>query len=176
MVFQRAFINGSRCLRAVAALAAVLLLAVPAHAQEYDEIGGDDVLIATDNTLRGDSPSMDIAENGDIYVAVAASAPLAPEIRVYRSQDAGDSFPLWGTIFLSAAPALAIDRPCVHIGEGTQNRIYVAYRFRGPSDANFSIRVASLRPCTSPRRPGPSARPCRRPGSISRARASTPTR
>lgn len=124
--------------------AALLLLAAPAAAQEYDEIGGDDVLVTTDNYLLP-SPSMDIAENGDIYVAVARAAVAGvsgPEIRVYRSQDAGDTFPLWGTITLALALAQAIDDPCVHIGEGTQSRIYVAYRYRGPSDANYSINVA----------------------------------
>jgi len=112
-------------------------------AQEYDETCGDDVLIATDESFLNGSPSMDIAENGDIYIAVAAYPAAGPEIRVYRSQDAGDTWPLWGTIALGVAPAVAIDSPCLHIGEGTENRVYVAYRFRGPSDSNFSIRVAA---------------------------------
>ncbi len=145
MVFQRSFVRRSGRGKVIAALAAVLLFAVPAHAQEYDEIGGDDVLITTDSNLLY-SPSMDIAENGDIFVAVAALPSSGPEIRVYRSQDAGDSWPLWGRIFLAVAPAQAIDSPCLHIGEGTQNLVYVAYRFRGPSDANYSIMVASSPP------------------------------
>jgi len=125
---------------------ALSLLAAPTTAQyfEYDTVGGDDVLITTaDNLLY--SPSMDIAENGDIYVAVAASGVVGgpgPEIRVYRSRDHGDSWWLWGTITSAAAPALIADDPCVHIGEGNQNRIYVAYRHRGPTDAQSSILVS----------------------------------
>lgn len=130
------------------ALASALILTVvpvdPLSAQVYDESGGDDVLVATDAGFRGDPPTIDIAENGDIYVAVSA-IPVggAPEIRVYRSQDAGDSFQLWGTIFLAVAPAQAMDFPSIHIGEGTQDLVYVAFRYRGPSDANYSIVVAT---------------------------------
>lgn len=124
------------------ALTSLLLVIGPMTSRAFDEIGGDDVLVTTDTTLLYPS-SMDIAENGDIYIAVAALPASGPEIRVFRSQDAGDTFPLWGTITLSVAPALAMDAPCLHVGEGDQNQVYVAFRFRGPSDANYSIMVAS---------------------------------
>ena len=147
MSLKPAASSGAGIRRLVMAVAALLLPAVPAAAQyyQYDTVGGDDRLVITDTNLLY-SPSMDIAENGDIYVAVAAASVAGgpgPEIRVYRSQDAGDSWPLWGTIFLAVAPAVAIDYPCLHIGEGTQNRVYVAFRYRGPADSNFSIMVAS---------------------------------
>ncbi len=92
-------------------VAAALLCVVPAGAQ-FDEVGGDDVLVTTDTNLLP-SQSMDVAENGDIYLAVAAVPAVGPEIRVYRSADAGDSWQLWGTIRFLVVPAQVVDSPCL---------------------------------------------------------------
>jgi hypothetical protein len=110
-----------------------------ASAQEYDETGGPDVLIAAGDSFASYPPSIDIAENGDIYAAVTVMVAGYPQIRVYRSLDAGESWTVWGTIGVSGIRA---EFPSLYIAEGNRDRVYVAYRYRGPSDFFFQIWVA----------------------------------
>ncbi len=70
-----------------------------AKAFDPDTIGGDDVLVMQDNCVR--HVSMDIAANGDIYVAVEQLVGCGHpgcSIQVYRSTDAGNTFQHWGAL------------------------------------------------------------------------------
>ncbi len=74
---------------------------MPAGAKAFDPdtIGGDDALVTQNDYAR--HVSMDIAANGDIYVAVerlSGGGNPGAGILVYRSTDAGNTFQLWGTI------------------------------------------------------------------------------
>ncbi|MFH2052727.1 MAG: FlgD immunoglobulin-like domain containing protein [bacterium] len=95
-------------------------------AAPYDDLGGDDVLVATDLDIR--DVDLDIAENGDIYAVVQVNVELTGyEIRIYRSQDGGDSWPLWGSLSHSSA-AETFSRPSLVVAEGAEDRLYLAYR------------------------------------------------
>jgi hypothetical protein len=114
-----------------------------------DAVGGDDKLILTHPSLEGSFTyigySMDIAENGDIYVAAGvADAVEGGEIHVYRSQDGGDTWTLWGSK-TDADPARNFHFPSLHVAEGTENRLYLAYRFDpGAADQTINISYSDL--------------------------------
>ena len=115
-------------------------LAVTA-APEYDEIGGDDVLAAIEDSIRAiAAPSMDIANNGDIFVAVQVEVPDDYEIHVYRSQDGGRTWQLWGTLADPATDS-QFHEPSLCVAEGNVDRLFVAYRHDRPA-ATASIDVA----------------------------------
>lgn len=96
----------------------------------YDEIGGDDVLIAVQDSISSLSPpSMDIAANGDIFVAIEVQKPGPDyEIHVYRSQDGGDSWDLWG---IKSDPNVASQYrdPAIHVANSGVDRFFLAYRY-----------------------------------------------
>jgi hypothetical protein len=91
-----------------------------------DESGGDDVLIAAHTDME-QGHSFDIAENGDLYVAVEIRTSGGPEIRVYRSQDGGDTWVLWGTKS-DADPNIEYRQPSIHVAEGDRDSVYLAYQ------------------------------------------------
>lgn len=107
-----------------------------------DAIGGDDMFVTASQEIAfvPGSWSTDIAENGDIYVAVEVrDAVEGAEIRVYRSTDGGTEWSLWGTRG-NADPAIDYHAPSLHVAEGTQNRVYVAYQFEnGAADRTVNV-------------------------------------
>lgn len=120
--------------------------------QVFDQAGGDDVLITTHTDIRPfESPSFDIADNGDLYVAITvdvdATSATDREIRVYWSTDDGRSWSLFGTLGSATAGTEYAD-PSLHIGEGAENRLYVACEYHTSGSVN-SIRVA-WKPLASP--------------------------
>ena len=117
---------------------ALLLLSgagAPARAAQ-DEIGGDDVRVAILSTVETTDPAIDIAENGDIYVVASVELTGGRGIYIYRSQDGGDAWNLWGVI---DSTGVNYDRPSLHVAEGTTSRLYVAYAYRGTSELNGQI-------------------------------------
>ncbi len=64
------------------------------------DIGGDDIEIHARPWVN--KVSVDIAENGDIYVAVSSGYGSGDrprmEVRVFRSQDGGDSWQGWAEL------------------------------------------------------------------------------
>ncbi len=123
------------------ALLGVLALAVvPAVTRAaLDEIGGDDVQIVKLEVAQSHGPVMDIAENGDIYVAVCVDLTDRYSIYFYRSQDGGDRWAYWGRL---DSTDVDYTHPSLHVAEGTQDRLYVAFTYQGPSEARGQIRVA----------------------------------
>ncbi len=79
-------------------LPALLILHAPAAAVIYpDQRGGDDVVIA--NVESPSNNDIAIDELGDIYVAEENFfSPTGMRVQVFRSQDGGDSFQLWGEL------------------------------------------------------------------------------
>lgn len=106
-----------------------------------DTAGGDDRLVLTSPSIRG--YEMEIAQNGDIYLAVAhvpAGSPV--RIDVFRSRDGGDSWQVWGS---RASATYHYDRPALHLAEGPNARLFLAYNFYadGGGDDDAGVIVAS---------------------------------
>jgi hypothetical protein len=121
-------------------LGALLLAALPGSvAADYDEIGGDDVQIVKLEVAQSHGPVMDIAENGDIYVAVCVDLTDRYAVYFYRSQDGGTDWAYWGRL---DSTDVDYRHPSLHIAEGTQDRVFVAFTYQGPSEARPQIRVA----------------------------------
>jgi len=111
-----------------------------------DTIGGDDKLILSTPAIAvNHAYSMDIAENGDIYGAFEASdAVTGAEVRIYRSRDGGDTWSLWGTRS-DADPARNYHQPSIHVAEGDEDRLYLAYQYEnGAADRVINVVYSSL--------------------------------
>ncbi len=111
-----------------------------------DNIGGDDKLILNDPGIAAShSYSMDIAENGDIYAALEVDDPTTgAEIRVFRSQDGGDTWSLWGTR-ADANPTRNYHQPSLHVAEGDVDRLFVAYQYEnGAAERVINVAYSSL--------------------------------
>ncbi|MFH1844625.1 MAG: hypothetical protein ABIF77_15600, partial [bacterium] len=109
--------------------------------RSYDDVGGDDVIIDDSEIYLRDS-SIDIATDGDIYVAVELQDYTSGhEIKVYRSLDDGDSWALWGELS-NPDPVQQYENPCVHIAEGSLNACFVAFTRGVVGTGNREIRVA----------------------------------
>ncbi len=90
-----------------------------------DRLGGD----GTQFGLPAGSSieDMDIAANGDIYVAIEFEHPSDGDaIAVYRSTDGGTAFQQWGVI-TSPGTAKVFRQPRLVVAEGTQDRCFVAF-------------------------------------------------
>lgn len=107
-----------------------------------DILGGDDVLIMA-NEDAWNAP-IDIAANGDIYVATEFFHPTdGPAIRVFRSTDGGATFPMWGEITYPAEFEW-INSVSLVVAEGVVERCHVAYTLYDNSNPSTrSIVVAS---------------------------------
>ena len=107
----------------------------------YDEAGGDDLRMNPMSPVTSNS-SLDIAQNGDLYIAIEWGPPFTSsgQISVYRSTDQGATWPLWGR-FYDPSETRSYYQPCLHIAEGTQDRLYVACRYNDGA-GNDRIRVA----------------------------------
>ena len=92
------------------------------------EIGGDDIVVTNDLGLNYES--MDIASNGDIYVAVTSNGNFFggdySYIQIHRSTDGGTTFQQWAAL---GDPTSSIYQwePSLVIAEGAVDRCYVAF-------------------------------------------------
>jgi FlgD Ig-like domain len=102
-----------------------------AKAAPYDDLGGDDVLAYTRENIR--SSDMAIADNGDIYIVLEVYEDgTGSELRFLRSTDGGDSFSYWGRLY-HIDSGTTYSRPSIVVAEGTEDRLFVAYRYKTPS-------------------------------------------
>jgi hypothetical protein len=125
-------------------VSALVLSVAPARAA-FDQIGGDDVRVATFTAMPADQHSLDITTTGDAYLAAADTVAGVPLIRVYVSRDHGTVWTLWGTLTgagLTGGPPGSATRPCLHIAEGTENLVFVAFEATSGSSSESAIRVA----------------------------------
>lgn len=132
-----AWIN--RSLVVLCAVTPLLFFPPGAARAAHDEAGGDDVTIAIVENLEFTIPVLDIAENGDLYVAATVVASGDSTINVYRSLDGGEHWALWGTL---ASPGDRYTHQVIQVAEGTQDRLYVAYSFLAAGSTTREIRVA----------------------------------
>ncbi len=97
--------------------------------------GGDDTEVVTVNGIVPIGGSMtDIAQNGDIYTAVGRNDPSPTGadqwIEVYRSQDGGSTFQLFGVLPGVAGSSEVLSS--LELCEGVANRVYISYAHRAP--------------------------------------------
>lgn len=110
-------------------LASVILVTPARGAPDaYDDAGGDDVVVTTGTTLSsGVAYPLAFASDGTAFaVAERVEDATTASLSVYRSTDAGRSWSLWGTIGGSAGTRC--EDPALRVAEGTQDRVYLAYR------------------------------------------------
>jgi hypothetical protein len=106
-----------------------------------DTIGGDDVLVAIEAAIF--EISMDIASNGDIYLAVQQSiGPFSDsELRVLRSQDGGTTWSPWG---LLTDPSNGYLYPKIHVAEGVVDKCFLTYAKQGPGYDKIYVAASDL--------------------------------
>lgn len=100
--------------------------ATSARAVTYGDLGGDDYNLLEDWHIY--RVSMDIADNGDIYVAGQQFyAPTNMAITVLRSQDGGTTWEVWGEMFTPPGNSENFTDPCLKVVEGVVDKCYLAY-------------------------------------------------
>jgi hypothetical protein len=93
-----------------------------------DNCGGDDKIVFSAEDVT--NHDIDIASNGDIYVAVeTVGGSFGEEIHVYRSQDGGDTWTQWGRIRYADADH-TLHNPSILIAEGDIDYCFVAFTHR----------------------------------------------
>lgn len=112
-------------------LAALALLAAAAPVTAGPSVGATDVLVEAIAEPASSPATMDIASNGDIYLAGGRLDEPASEyiVTVYRSQDGGESWAIWGAF--SQSQADGAPQPNIHIAEGNADRVFIAYHRSG---------------------------------------------
>lgn len=94
---------------------------------KVNDIGGDDRAVSSDAYHR--ECRMDIAANGDIYVALESGPVLDPirvDLYLYRSSDGGDTWQSWGT-FLTSVDGEEYYDSKILVAEGDIARCYLTY-------------------------------------------------
>lgn len=112
---------------------------------KVDDIGGDDRVISSSINHR--VCSMDIASNGDIYVALesgSVTTPIRVHQFVYRSADGGSTWSTWGTFYALVDNEEYYDAT-LHVAEGDVDRCYLAYYHLIPgSKARIEVSYSDL--------------------------------
>lgn len=117
------------------------LATLPVQALSTDDIGGDEVVVTTHEDIG--EHSMDIDSQGRIFVAIETmTGANPPEVQVYRSVDAGDSWELWGQITQGAGSEYFFQGPSIHVAEGVEDAVFVAITYRLVGDPRRRIMVA----------------------------------
>jgi hypothetical protein len=111
------------------------------------QIGGDDRPIIDGIWLDGGA--MDIAEHGDIYLAIEHgyvddTADPPHDIRFYRSRDGGDSWQPWGSI-PSTTEYDEFYYLDLLVVEGNPDRCYLTYTlYDGPGNRDVHVAWSDL--------------------------------
>ncbi len=101
-------------------------ISVMASGVAAGDIGGTDMIVFEDEIVN--SASMDIASNGDIYLASGSdSAAEDQSIKVYRSTDGGTTWDLWGAVEQYPFVGVSIYSASLCIAEGLVNKCYIAF-------------------------------------------------
>ena len=105
----------------------------------WDEIGGDDVPAVMADVYELASPVMDIAENGDIYIAAPTGTAGSTSLVVFRSTDGGDTWPEWGRL---DSLGVTYSDVSIRVAEGIVSRLYLAYTIEAAAGGRQEIHVA----------------------------------
>ncbi len=108
-----------------------------------DEIGGDDNFITSFAAIS--DCDLAIAKNGDIFIAVEYYNPATNyQVRVYRSNDGGDNFLLWGSLS-DPSTVEYFKNPVIIVAEGNVDRCYLIFsRASAASDDEIHMVHAAL--------------------------------
>ncbi len=140
---SRASVRFHHCIPVSLVLATILLCLIPASsvfALSVDNRGGDDTSV--DSGIEPAETDLAIADNGDIYVAVSNFFAVGGmQIRVYRSQDGGSHFSLWGTLE-NIYPEIRYTQPSIVVAGGTC--------FLACTRSNFGLQPESIVLVASP--------------------------
>lgn len=109
----------------------------------WDTVGGDDVTIMSHaNISSTDAYDMDITNDGDIYVAVQVQhANFGDQIQVWRSLDGGTTWNYWDQRS-DDDPDVRFIRPSLHVAEGAEDRLFLAYEYHNPNMNTQPVNVA----------------------------------
>ncbi len=100
-----------------------------------DTIGGDDIIVENNTTFQ--NCQLAIAQNGDIYMVTQGPSS---SLQIYRSQDGGDSYLVWGYLDESAN----LVNPVLAVCDGHENRLYLAYEYADGGFHEIRLRYAPL--------------------------------
>jgi len=90
------------------------------------DLGGEDQVLLENDRING--VSVDMASNGDIYVAAQFHQPSGLNgINVYRSQNDGTTWDLWGSLETPPGEGDGFTEPCLKVVEGIVAKCYLAY-------------------------------------------------
>lgn len=102
--------------------------------------GGDDTLIAS--FVNNMSSDLAVTSNGVLYSAFSCGENYSSTgIKVYRSEDGGNNWSEWAS-FSDPNPDIDYVSPCIHIAEGTVDRVFVSWRYKDLDSDEFRIEVA----------------------------------
>ncbi len=91
----------------------------------HSNIGGYDKLVV--DVSRMGKSDIAVASNGDIFLAIeVTSANYGTGIKIYRSNDSGESFFQWASMSTAVANEHLLD-PCLVVAEGNDDRLFIAY-------------------------------------------------
>ncbi len=107
----------------------------PASVTAVSEVGGTDVLVGTSDYLF--YSAIDVASNGDIYVAVQDLELNPHVIRVWRSTDGGNTWSVWGTISNGGNNSFGWNLD-LHIAEGSPARVFVCWHLSTEARVAYS--------------------------------------
>ena len=113
---------------------------IPQSEHRSGMIGGDDVVaFNTPFLYRMDFAS---ASNGDMYaVAMQAVEEQNIGLVVRRSTDGGSTWETWAS-FSDPDPLVDYWSPSIHIAEGTEDRIFLAWNYLGQPTSDYKIETA----------------------------------
>jgi FlgD Ig-like domain/FG-GAP-like repeat len=118
------------------AFGAIIAIAQPSYILD----GGDDVVLFDDSDAWW--TELEIASNGDMYALCQFDGPdgRRPFV-IYRSTDSGESWGLWSD-FTTNTPGRLWYNPTIHLAEGTNPRIFIAYSVWVGATGDMEMRVA----------------------------------
>jgi len=116
-------------------------LRLPDKAAAGEKAGGVPIVIDTRSVLL--HCSVDVASDGTIYAAGADQTTADGwSIRVHRSSDGGDTWELWGELFVPGSSD-GFSYPCLKVAEGSSDMCFVVYERNLPGVTDNNICMVS---------------------------------
>lgn len=113
-----------------------------ADSQRPADAGGDDVQLGTvPGLFEGNDLAVDSA--GHLYAVFTSIEMVYRDFRVYRSTDGGTTWETWAT-FSDPGQDTYYFHPVLHIAEGSQDRIFLAYKKSLGGGTEINVAWSSL--------------------------------